>query len=148
MDAASGIGSKLASVLPPEAGVSRRWKSIARAATDQPPAAAARSLNRTPSLRWRYYNLEQVARLRISGGAQPPHQALGRAVGGLGQFVESHGSVDVIAQHRLARLHVSSEKAFDAFAQKLPHASCLGVTVLPVNCRNHYTQNPTAGVNR
>ena len=40
-------------------------------------------------------DLDQVARLRISGGAQHPHQALGRAVGGLGQFVESHGSVDV-----------------------------------------------------
>ncbi len=63
-------------------------------------------------------DLEQVAGVGNAGRSENPHQALGRLARQRSQLLESHGRVDVVTQHDLARVDVAGKKTLDAFLQQ------------------------------
>ena len=62
-------------------------------------------------------HFEEIARLRISLGAQHAHQALGRPPRAAAQFRKTDCRVDVITQNRLACIEVAGQEALDTFPQ-------------------------------
>jgi hypothetical protein len=58
------------------------------------------------------------ATLRIAMRAEHADEAFHRRAGGLAQLFEAHGRPDVIAQNRLAGVHVTGEHRVDTFAQE------------------------------
>ena len=56
-------------------------------------------------------HFEEIARLRISLGAEHPHQALGRPPRAAAQFRKTDCRVDVITQNRLACIEVAGQEA-------------------------------------
>ena len=55
---------------------------------------------------------KQVPGLGITVGTEHTHQAFGRLCGQPAQLLKADGGVDVIAQYRLAGVHVAGEQAF------------------------------------
>src|SRR5262245_22015490 len=60
---------------------------------------------------------KQIPRLRIATRSEHADQALGLGARGLAELLEADGGLDVVAQDRLAGVHVAGKHDFDALAQ-------------------------------
>ena len=63
-------------------------------------------------------DLEQIAGLRITSGAQHSHQALRGFIYQPAEFLKPDGGVDEVAQDGLTGVQVAGEQAFDSFRQQ------------------------------
>ena len=64
-------------------------------------------------------DLEQVPSLRIAVRTEHAHQALGRLFGQSAQLLKPDRGVDVVAQHRLAGVHITRQQALDTLLEQL-----------------------------
>ena len=62
---------------------------------------------------------EQIACLRIAARAEHTHEALRGSIRGFAELCKADSRIDVVAQDRLAGLHVTGQHRIDAFAQKV-----------------------------
>src|SRR5689334_14443803 len=63
-------------------------------------------------------NFKQVRRARIAGRTEHAHEAFRWNMRCLGQTVETHSRVDVIAQNCFGKSDFAGQHGFEAFAQK------------------------------
>ena len=87
-------------------------------------------------------DVEQIARLRIAGGSEHADQALRRRTSVRAQLPKADRRVDVVAQDRLAAVHVATEQGFDALTQQRLAEGRIGqharlYRVLEIACQRH-----------
>ena len=63
-------------------------------------------------------DLEEIARLRIVGWTEHAHQTLGRLRGRPTEFPKPDGRVDMVAQNRLADIHLTGKRALHTFLEQ------------------------------
>ena len=74
---------------------------------------------------------KQVTRLGITFWPEHAHEALARLVEDLGEFLEPDRRIDIVTQHCLAGIDITSKQALDPFLQqglakrRIPLGTCL-----------------------
>ena len=93
----------------PDCCPSRAWRLTNRLDLEVKPFALLKSAD----------DFEEVPCLRIAVGTEHAHQALGRLLRQPAEFLKSDRGIDVVAQNRLAGVHIPRQQALDTLLEQL-----------------------------